>query len=228
MRARAYGFVFERHQRSAAIFSLRSCTACARVLSLCMRLPARARPPATAWLLSDTRRQRRKVDKCRVADKKKTDRQTNKHTLLFYRPRYILAYHAEPCSATVPRQYCAAEKQTWKLSPSFSPLPTHVTWRASSNQAQTSWAAELPVPCTHFFFALSLIMAGYVGVPCSYQQTLQNKGDHQQMQQLVHNNKTFQVGERSRFQSPESGPKHEAGRLTRIIIMWHGSKLYLI
>ena len=39
---------------SAAIFSLRSCTACARVLSLCMRLPARrAGPPATAWLLSE-------------------------------------------------------------------------------------------------------------------------------------------------------------------------------
>ena len=32
---------------SAAIFSLRSCTACARVLSLCMRLPARAAPLAT-------------------------------------------------------------------------------------------------------------------------------------------------------------------------------------
>ena len=37
-------------------------------------------------------------------------RQTNKHTLLFY--RYRLADHAEPCSATVPRQYWAAEKQT--------------------------------------------------------------------------------------------------------------------
>ena len=48
--------------------------------------------------------------------------------------------------------------------------------------------------------------------------TLQNKGDHQQLQQLAHNNKTFQVRERSRFQSPESGPKHEAGRLARIII----------
>ena len=95
----------------------------------------------------------------------------------------------------------------------------HVTWRASSYQAQTSWAAELPVPCTHFFYALSMIMAGYVGVPCSYQQTLQNKGDHQQLQQLVHNNKTFQIRERSRFQSPESGPKHEAGRPARIIIM---------
>ena len=32
-------------------------------------------------------------------------------------------------------------------------------------------------------------------------------------------NKTFQVRERSKFQSPESGPKHEAGRLARIIIM---------
>ena len=93
--------------------------------------------------------------------------------------------------------------------------------RASSHQAHTSWSAELPVhvPCTHFFYALSMIMAGYIGVPCSYQQTLQNKGDHQQLQQLAHNNKTFQVRERSRFQSPESGPKHEASRLARIIIM---------
>ena len=70
-------------------FSLRSCTACARVLSLCMLAPA-----TTALLLSGTRRQRRKVDKCRVADKKKTDKptdkQTNKHTLLFYRYRSLV------------------------------------------------------------------------------------------------------------------------------------------
>ena len=59
-------------------------------------------------------------------------------------------------------------------------------------------------------------MVGYVGVPWSYQQTLQNKGDHQQLQQLAHNNKTFEVRERSKFQSPER-PKHEAGRLARII-----------
>ena len=47
--------------------------------------------------------------------------------------------------------------------------------RASSHEAQTSWPAELPVPlpCNHFFYALSMIMAEYVGVPCSYQQTLQ-------------------------------------------------------
>ena len=92
--------------------------------------------------------------------------------------------------------------------------------RASSHQAQTSWSAELPVPvpCTHFFYALNMIMAGYVGIP-SLQQTLQNKGDHQQLQQLAHNNKTFEVRERSRFQSSESGPKHEAGRLGRIIFM---------
>ena len=93
--------------------------------------------------------------------------------------------------------------------------------RASSHQAQTSWSAELPVlvPCTHFFYALNMIMAEYVGVSCSCQQTLQNEGDHQQLQQLAHNNKTFQVRERSRYQSPESGPKHEASRLARIIIM---------
>ena len=87
--------------------------------------------------------------------------------------------------------------------------------RASSHHAQTSWSAELPVPmpCTHFFYALNMIMAWYVGIPCSCQQTLQNKGDHEQLQQLAHNNKTFKVRERSRFQSPESGPKHAAGRL---------------
>ena len=78
-RARAYGFVFERHQRT--IFSLRSCTACARVLSLCML--ARSRGAARDGSCSRTWRQRRKVDKCRVADKKQTD----KHTLLFYRYR---------------------------------------------------------------------------------------------------------------------------------------------
>ena len=93
--------------------------------------------------------------------------------------------------------------------------------RASSHQPQPSWSAELPVPvpCTHFFYALNMIMAGYVGIPCSNQQTLQNKCDHQQLQQLAHNNKTFEVRERSRFQSSESGPKHEAGRLARIIFM---------
>ena len=60
-----------------------------------MRAPARAGPPATtALLLSATRRQRRKVDKSRVADKKKTDKPTdkptNKHTLLFYRYRSVV------------------------------------------------------------------------------------------------------------------------------------------
>ena len=115
-----------------------------------------------------------------------------------------------------------------------TPYPSHVHAQAAikpRDQAQTSWSAELPVhvPCSHFFYALNMTMAGYVGVPCSYPQTLQNKGDHQQtlqntgdhqqLQQLAHNNKTFEVGERSRFQSPESGPKHEAGRLARIIIM---------
>ena len=45
-----------------------------------MHLPARAGPPATAApALSATRRQRRKVDKCRVADKKRTNQQTNTH-----------------------------------------------------------------------------------------------------------------------------------------------------
>ena len=73
--APAYGFVFERHQRSE-----RSCTACARVLSLdrCACLPARGRPRRLGCSRK-TRRQRRKVNKCRVADKKRTNQQTNTH-----------------------------------------------------------------------------------------------------------------------------------------------------
>ena len=70
---------------SAAIFSLRSCTACARVLSLCACLPARAQGrPRRLGCSRSTRRQRRKVDKCRVADKKQTDKQTNKQTNTHY------------------------------------------------------------------------------------------------------------------------------------------------
>ena len=66
---------------STAIFSL-SCTACARVLSQVDALArARGGPPETAApALSATRRQRRKVDKCRVAVKKQTNQQTNKPT----------------------------------------------------------------------------------------------------------------------------------------------------
>ena len=51
--ARAYGFVFERHQRSdffvEKLYGMR-----ARLLSArCMLARARAGPPATAWLLSE-------------------------------------------------------------------------------------------------------------------------------------------------------------------------------
>ena len=199
---RAYGFVFERHQRSD-FFSLRSCTACARVLSLtvdralCMRLPARAGPLATtAPALSATRRQRRKVDKCRVADKN--------------RPNPVRRLSP----ASIGQQKSRHENSL--LFPHSLPMSRP---RASSHQAQTSCSAELPVTCTHFFYALSMIMVGYVGVPCSYQQTLQNMGDHQKLQQLAHNKKTFEVRESSRFQSSENGPEHEAGRLARIIFM---------
>ena len=52
----------------------------ARALAVHMLACARAGPPATAPALSATRRQRRKVDKCRVADKKQTDKPTNKQT----------------------------------------------------------------------------------------------------------------------------------------------------
>ena len=52
-----------------------------RARALAVHACARARPPATTALaLSATRRQRRKVDKCRVADKKQTNQQTNKQT----------------------------------------------------------------------------------------------------------------------------------------------------
>ena len=49
--------------------------------------------------------------------------------LLFYNFIILLADYAEPCPASVPRQHWAAEKQTQKLSSSFSPAPspTHVT-----------------------------------------------------------------------------------------------------
>ena len=97
---------------------------------------------------------------------------------------------------------------------------THVTSARKQTSSPDIMVGRAACACAlHPFYALNMIMAGYVGMPCSYQQTLQNKGDHQQLQQLAHNNKTFQVRERSRFQSPESGPKHEAGRLARIIFM---------
>ena len=138
---------------------------------------------------------------------------------------FCLIYYSRPCRTLFgycPPPALGSRKTDMKtLSPSFPHSLPMSHPRASSHQAQTSWSAELPVPvpCTHFFYALNMIMAGYVGVPCSYQQTLQNKGDHQRLQQLAHNNKTFVVRERRRFQSPESGPKHEAGRLAIIIIM---------
>ena len=87
--ARAYGFVFERHQRSdffvEKLYGMR-----ARALGAVHAFP-RARGAARdgSCSLSATRRQRRKVDKCRVADKKKTDKPTDKHTLLFYRYRFV-------------------------------------------------------------------------------------------------------------------------------------------
>ena len=62
----------------------------ARALAVRALARARAGPLATtAPALSATRRQRRKVDKCRVADKKQSNKQTDKHTLhvLFYRYR---------------------------------------------------------------------------------------------------------------------------------------------
>ena len=93
----------------------------------------------------------------------------------------------------------------------FFPTPIPMARpRASRHQAQTSWSAELPapVPCTHFFYALNMIMVGYVGIPCSYQQTLQNKGDHQQLQQLAHNNKKLSKSENAADFSPQKADQN--------------------
>ena len=72
----AYGFVFERHQRTIffvdKLYGMR-----ARALAVHACPLARGRP--RRLLLSATWRQRRKVDKCRVADKKRTNKQTNTH-----------------------------------------------------------------------------------------------------------------------------------------------------
>ena len=63
--------------------------ACARALAVHALARSRARGrPRQLGCSRSTRRQRRKVDKCRVADKKQTNKQTDKHTLLFYRYRY--------------------------------------------------------------------------------------------------------------------------------------------
>ena len=51
-------------------------------------------------------------------------------------------------------------------------------------------------------------MAGDVGVPCSYQQTLQNKGVHQQLQQLAHNNKKLPKSENAADFSPQKADQN--------------------
>ena len=78
MGARVRLIVFERHQRSdffvEKLYGMRT----RALASACLPARARGRPRRLGCSRS-TRRQRRKVDKCRVADKKKTDRQTNTH-----------------------------------------------------------------------------------------------------------------------------------------------------
>ena len=81
--ARVYGFVLERHQRSdffvEKLYGMR-----ARALAV-HALAARARGrPRRLGCSRSTRRQRRKVDKCRVADKKKTDKPTDRQTNTHY------------------------------------------------------------------------------------------------------------------------------------------------
>ena len=81
MHARVYGFVFERHQRTMffveKLYGMRARALASKHAqrSLCMLAGARGASRDG----SCSRRQRRKVDKCRVADKKKTNRQTNTH-----------------------------------------------------------------------------------------------------------------------------------------------------
>ena len=76
--ARAYGFVLERHQRSdffvVKLYGMR-----ARALAVHALARSRAGSPATAWLLSEYSEAAPQVDKCRVADKKKTDKPTDTH-----------------------------------------------------------------------------------------------------------------------------------------------------
>ena len=78
--ARAYGFVFERHQHSdffvEKLYGMRARALAVHALG---RARARGRSRRRLILLSATRRQRRKVDKCRAADKKQTNKQTNTH-----------------------------------------------------------------------------------------------------------------------------------------------------
>ena len=77
---RAHGFVFERHQRSDFLDFL---------LEKLYGMRARA-----LGVLGGSAAK----DKCRVADKKQTnkptDKPTNKHTLLFYRYRYLILCHS--------------------------------------------------------------------------------------------------------------------------------------
>ena len=111
-------------QRSFRWEVVRHARACSRK---CMRLPARA--PGRLRRLGCSRRQRRKVDKCRVADKKKTNKptnkQTNKHTLLFYRYRYIYILSTHSCNFQLQISFtfwtcklCSAERflDSWLLS----------------------------------------------------------------------------------------------------------------
>ena len=88
----------------------------------------------------------------------------------------ILADHAEPCSATVPRQHWAAEKQTWKLSPSFSPLPTQVTSARKQQWSPDIMVGRAACACALHPFLLCLEHDnGWVRWRTlqSYQQTLQ-------------------------------------------------------
>ena len=86
MHARVYGFVFERHQRTMffveKLYGMRARALASKHAqrSLCMLAGARgASRDGSCSPRSCSRRQRRKVDKCRVADKKRTNQQTNTH-----------------------------------------------------------------------------------------------------------------------------------------------------
>ena len=80
----------------------------ARACSRCACLPARAGPPARDGSCSRTRRQRRKVGNVVWPIKsRQTNRQTDKHTLLFYRYRQAQATCSWKAANSRPRRSCS-------------------------------------------------------------------------------------------------------------------------
>ena len=68
-----------------------------RARALAVHACPRARGRPRRLLLSATRRQRRKVDKCRVADKKQTNQQTNTHYSFIGIDSHLYYMTLRPC-----------------------------------------------------------------------------------------------------------------------------------